>query len=715
MKKSRIDNKKLTLGIICLLIILISAVILFQKTTEPVNPIGDRQTVSTMWHTNTSLLVDQDKISKIDSANINNSKQDEKSEAPAEEEEEIEEMDNVEDSQESGDGNGDSSAETPDISQIVDIDKNSQSSGEQQGNNPGQSNSGNDTSDEGERVDAYFTTSIISGDIVTDEEYSFTIKHLKPELTVAGIVVTVNGEETDYAPKTGRFENKLSVGENKIVVEVMYKSGKNNITASKGYTIYYVPADEVVIITDLFDRTIDQETIDFSAYGLRGDERLQASVKVNGKKVSGSGEDFTAKLQLGENLITITAGGRKDSVTKTFKVTYAENIFKVVTTISDTVLYGTENQTQPEAVVYTGVDENYKFKVHVNKVTGKEKLVKVRAFFYDGSNGKTLQKDANGYYSVKIPTRGAVLLTLTYLDSEGDEHRYEYVVRFNRTEGTTPVDKYPSINALVEVGSTILNLKTGMEFKSPSIIININAKSWQNEPLYGSDFVVNVNGYTYPQNDYQQGVSWYGYDVHLKEGENTVTITVTDQDKYSVTKVYKLYYTPGKVKVTISVEATTVGLGYIIPKQTVEVDGGTSVAQIVTDLLKKNGYNYRYTGTIENSFYLAAITGTGITNGYKIPDDLKAMIEADGGDISMMTGPASSDSLGEFDFYRYSGWMYSYNGSYPGYSMASCRPQDGAVIRIRFTLALGKDIGGYTSGTGIYDNGSIKGNYGKEW
>lgn len=178
MKKSKFDNKKLTLGIICLLILLIGAVILFQKTTEPQNPIGDRQSVSTMWNTSTSLLVDKDKISKIDSANINNSKQEDKSESPAEEEQ-SEEEDNEEDSQELGDENGNSSAETPDISQIVDIDKNSQSSGEQQGNNPGQSNSGNDTSDDGESVDAYFTTSIISGDIVTDEDYNFTIKHGK--------------------------------------------------------------------------------------------------------------------------------------------------------------------------------------------------------------------------------------------------------------------------------------------------------------------------------------------------------------------------------------------------------------------------------------------------------------------------------------------------------------------------------------------------------
>lgn len=48
------------------------------------------------------------------------------------------------------------------------------------------------------------------------------------------------------------------------------------------------------------------------------------------------------------------------------------------------------------------------------------------------------------------------------------------------------------------------------------------------------------------------------------------------------------------------------------------------------------------------------------------------------------------DSLGEFDYYRWSGWMFSYNGRYPGYSMSACKPQDGAVIRLRYTLALGK-------------------------
>lgn len=45
--------------------------------------------------------------------------------------------------------------------------------------------------------------------------------------------------------------------------------------------------------------------------------------------------------------------------------------------------------------------------------------------------------------------------------------------------------------------------------------------------------------------------------------------------------------------------------------------------------------------------------------------------------------------------------------------MNVCKPQDGSVIRVRYTLALGKDIGGFTSASGSY--GVSSGNYYKEW
>lgn len=51
-------------------------------------------------------------------------------------------------------------------------------------------------------------------------------------------------------------------------------------------------------------------------------------------------------------------------------------------------------------------------------------------------------------------------------------------------------------------------------------------------------------------------------------------------------------------------------------------------------------------------------------------------------------------SLGEFDYTSGSGWMYSVNGSFPNYGFADYFPQDGDVVRVCFTLALGRDVGG---------------------
>ena len=70
------------------------------------------------------------------------------------------------------------------------------------------------------------------------------------------------------------------------------------------------------------------------------------------------------------------------------------------------------------------------------------------------------------------------------------------------------------------------------------------------------------------------------------------------------------------------------------------------------------------------------------------------------------------DELGEFDFSQGSGWMYSINGIYSSYGLSKAHAQDGDIVRIRFTLAYGKDIGGYKAMGETY--GQTK-DYGKEW
>ena len=114
----------------------------------------------------------------------------------------------------------------------------------------------------------------------------------------------------------------------------------------------------------------------------------------------------------------------------------------------------------------------------------------------------------------------------------------------------------------------------------------------------------------------------------------------------------------------------------------------------MAQVLESYGYEYQYSGDLKNGFYLAHLIKPGITNGWVIPEELENDIDEDG---LMWTNIYHTDSLGEQDFTQGSGWMYCVNGVFPNYSLSECYLQDGDVLRLRFTLAYGKDIGGSSS------------------
>lgn len=569
---------------------------------------------------------------------------------------------------------------------------------------------GGEESFEAEAGDAYFTTSIIDQDLVTVPEYYFTLTHLQPQLQPVGISVICNDQEAEYRGSATSFQLNLELGKNIVTVKVMYQQENDYITAFQSYTIYYAAGDEILIITDLEQiHSVATADLNFYAYGQKGENRLRAVVSVNGKKITGTDDTYTAKLVYGTNTIKITAGGRQDTVSKTYTVVYQEEQFKITTSISDTVITNDTKQKdyeREEQTVY-GDTEEYRFCINLNQESGLECIERVR------SQSAVVPQDGDGYYTVTLSPRKGSYLYIYYRDSDGVKQCYKYLLRFKRNPESTPEDHYPTIYAQVEIGNTVMNLDNGMTFKTPDIITNITAFSWNNEQLYYNNYQVSVNGQVLSQHSYQTG-TWFGYDTYLTvEGANTISVTVTDYDGYSVTKSWTVYYEKGDITVTVSVEATTVGLGYLVPPTAVTVPGGTNAMDIVCGLLEERGYGYSNTG----GTYLASISKAGICNGYSIDPELMELIILDGMDA---TGsgtnpvPASMDNLGEFDFYRYSGWMYSYNGNYPGYGMNVCKPQDGSVIRVRYTLALGKDIGGF-SGSMSGDYGAVSGNYDREW
>ena len=484
--------------------------------------------------------------------------------------------------------------------------------------------------------------------------------------------------------------------------------------ASRTYTLYYLDGQWLLIVQRASDHAslrglaVTERTLTFSAVAVQGDmQQPVQTVRVNGSTVAGSGDLYTAVLRAGANEITVEAGG-SIGLTETYTVTYTAPSFRIDTAFSDgqtRTITGDTPNGGTETVTVEGGSESARVWVSVEGVTGLEKLEELRL------DGRRLSPGADGGYAVTLNARAPVTLTLYYTDSDGASGEYSYILRFRRTDsGETLLP--PTISAQIEADGTTMGLTDGLVLKNPAVLLLVEGRSGKGEQLYSNNFTVTVNGTTIPAPTAQTG-SLFGYDAYLRnEGANTITVTAVDNEGVSASRTWAVYYKAGEITVTISVEATTVGLGMLVPATAVTVPGGTSALAILEEALAQ----YGYTAALDRGEYLSAICGPGICTGYSIDPELKELIVADGMDaqgVGYDPTPASEDRLGEFDFYRWSGWMFSVNGSYPGISMASYAPQDGAVLRLRFTLAMGKDIGAYDGSGGAY--GESSGNYYREW
>lgn len=567
---------------------------------------------------------------------------------------------------------------------------------------------------------AYFKTSIIDGSTVESETYGFSIRQLTT-LEVTGMSAAVNGKEYLF-PANSRYMNvRLATGANTITVSVNYREADGStVCASKSYTVYYAQAGELIIVAK---RVSDNKPLNelaivtdgeltFTASMVQdGNEYPVQSVTLNGRTLTGIGDTYTASLNSGANTIRIKGGYQSSSAEETYNITYNARAFQIITynlSLRVPVIDDNTAQSRSKFEQVTVDSEQHRFKLQLIQSTGREAITNVRVRV--GTDTLSLTQDSDGWYTVDMG-REDRMLYIDYKDSAGRSKTYKYQLHFQRNAEDTPENRQPTISPEIEMDGTIIGLTDGLTLKNPDIILLVDGHSYTGKQLYSNNYTVSVNGMVVPAPVSQSG-SKFGYSTYLSnEGANTITITATDADGYSATRSWTVYYENGDITVTVSVEATTVGLGYLVAPTEVTVPGGTDAWSIVEKVLTENGY-----GTSGSGSYLSAIQRSGICSGFFIDSELMELIMADGMDengAGLDPQPFSMDSLGEFDFYRWSGWMYSYNGSYPGYGMNVCKPQDGSVIRVRYTLALGKDIGGFTSASGNY--GVSSGNYYKEW
>lgn len=599
------------------------------------------------------------------------------------------------------------------IGDLLDIADNGGGSG---GQTPDHAAPGDVTVPEAPDAALYFTTSIIDGETTTEETYPFTITH-QPQREPIGLAVTVNGRELRYAAQTTSVTVHLAAGANTIVVSADYREDGGTVRATRSYTVCYAQPGELIIVAKRTSDgrqlgelgTVSEGALTFTACAERdGSTYPVQSVELNGRTLAGSGGSYTADLNSGENRIRVKASYQSSTAEETYTIIYNANAFRIKTSISDTVIDDNTAQSSASFEKVTVDSERYRFELKLDRSTGREAITNVRVS--DSTGTFSLTQDSDDRYTVDMGREDRQLY-IDYKDSTGRSKTYKYQLHFQRGAEGTPEDRQPTIIAQVEADGTVIGLTNGLTMKTPDLIVLVDGRSCNGQQLYANNYTVSVNGTVVSAPISQSGYQ-FGYTAYLSnEGANTITITATDGDGYSATRSWTVYYENGDITVTVSVEATTVGLGYLVAPTEVTVPGGTDAWTVVQQVLTENGYTVSGSGS-----YLSAIQRSGICSGFFIDSELMELIMADGMDengAGLDPQPFSMDSLGEFDFYRWSGWMYSYNGSYPGYGFNVCKPQDGSVIRVRYTLAMGKDIGGYSSANGNY--GVSSGNYYKEW
>lgn len=254
----------------------------------------------------------------------------------------------------------------------------------------------------------------------------------------------------------------------------------------------------------------------------------------------------------------------------------------------------------------------------------------------------------------------------------------------------------------------VTNLDGVTETSNRNFTLTVKATAYTGSPLYASQIEVQMDGkrITGPT-----GGPVYEYQLYFPDPivgdtvEHTITIRAWDGEGNSAFVSYRILYRfvdTGDVIGTayIVIDATTVGLDVMEEPYTYKIRQNTPASCAVIEALEEWGYEYEYSGSMDVGFYLRRISRGGMMDYPAIPENLWSKILQDG---LTLTGQTDNNSLGEFDYTQGSGWMYSVGGNtYAGKGLSGYYLTDGDTLYLRFTLAYGKDIGGYSSTGGSY-------------
>lgn len=516
----------------------------------------------------------------------------------------------------------------------------------------------------------YFTTSINDGETVFSRDYSFTITQLQTQFETVSETVYVNGV------KQVQFHGNvlLDEGANTIRIVCEYKSADGRVFSVFLDRSVTVDLGETIIFTDLSDCTVYTDVLSFSAYAQFDGKRADVKCTLNGNDM-GSGESFSLNLKSGHNTIVISAD---------INGHHAEKSIDVFCDIPETL------------GIYTDLSD----------ITVHSETLGFSARILNGSdlsritvtlNGNTLRGGPEYTAALKVGSNVIRIKVTDKVNGESISETKKFTIKYVPLADDKTVPKIDYIN-----------IYDGMSIVGSSFTLDILPVDYRGTRIYHNGITMLVNGV---EQHYRWSSSFTSYLLYFADGENTIDIRITDADGRYCDHSYKVYCripddgeTIGQI--TFSIDANVLGLGYIIEPVTVDIIQGESGADLLLRVLDEYGFDYSYNGTTDIGFYLSRLKKNGIAQNVDIPQELIDFIDADGLEWK---DQHSANSLGEFDYCQGSGWMYRINGFYPNYGFSDTVFKDGDVVELRFTLAYGKDIGGYdvTGGNGK--------NYDKTW
>lgn len=486
-----------------------------------------------------------------------------------------------------------------------------------------------------------FTSSIVNGETVSSPLYSFTVTHLKKELTLRALNVTLNG--SDIPQFSGSLT--LSHGANRIRISCTYADKNGEIKrAYKDYTVYYENSGKVLITTDLVPGTVTSSYIRFSASAKRGDEDIPVSVYLNGEELPGSG-DYSACLPEGESLVRITAGGEE----RVIPLTYVPQTLRIETDLYDMTVYGQDFTFTARAA---GPDDA-RLTVSVNGITLRG----------DGSYSCTLGYGTN---TVRLTAKSG---------SERIEESYTVTCLPEYSE-----EELPTL--------TSVNVWDGMELRGSALTLTLTAQDMYGSRLTVGSIYVALNGREVSR-AWEDSIDT-GYKLTLAGGENELYIRLTDREgrvrEYSY-RITSLTAERGQEvgRIAISAGAYTVGGGTLCESGSFPIYEGETGFDVMVRFLQENGYSVGSDG----GSYISSVAKEGQFSDLAPTEEELAYLAGRG---ITLNGSSSPDSLGEHDFTAGSGWIFRRNGRAPSYSLGQASFNDGESVEFLFSLDYGNDL-----------------------